>query len=97
MFWSIQEVISTSLMVDNTCGSTIRDHYFFAGKPVAVTHSQGRGGQDNRPGSDLQYENSHLEERGLGGKVAVQVLHFNYRFFSYSTQNIKIVIYTIIE
>ena len=24
-FWSIQEVISTSLVVDNTCGSTINE------------------------------------------------------------------------
>ena len=26
-FWSIQEVISTSLVVDNTCGSTINGDY----------------------------------------------------------------------
>ena len=28
MFWSIEEVISTSLMVDNTCGSTIIIYLF---------------------------------------------------------------------
>jgi hypothetical protein len=39
------------------------------GKPVAVTHSRGKGVSKDRPGADLSYERAYYRNKGLKKKT----------------------------